>query len=100
VQSVAAELVALLTEVARGSRARIAAFIAVGVFAANVAVAFGLIRYVAGLAGWLTRPANLPDDEVGTAILTTAASTTTGVRHARRVPRVRPASTTGRRSSP
>jgi hypothetical protein len=47
------------------------------VFAANVAVAFGLIRYVAGLSGYLTRPANLPD-EVGTAILTTAASTTAG----------------------
>ena len=75
-QSVAAELVALLAEVAP-RLARIAAFIAVGVFAANVAVAFGLIRYVAGLAGWLTRPANLPD-EVGTAILTTAASTTAG----------------------
>jgi Uncharacterized protein conserved in archaea len=56
---------------------RISGFITVGVFAANVAVAFGLIRYVAGLSGYLTRPANLPD-EVGTAILTTAASTTAG----------------------
>ncbi|WP_418286116.1 nucleoside recognition protein [Halorubrum sp. DTA46] len=74
--SVVAELLALLADVAPRI-ARIAAFIAVGVFAANVAVAFGLIRYVAGLAGWLTRPANLPD-EVGTAILTTAASTTAG----------------------
>ena len=75
-QSVAAELVSLLVDVVP-RLARITAFIAVGVFAANVAVAFGLIRYVAGLAGWLTRPANLPD-EVGTAILTTAASTTAG----------------------
>ncbi|QAU11587.1 nucleoside recognition protein [Halorubrum sp. BOL3-1] len=75
-QSVAAELVALLVDVAP-RLTRIAAFIAAGVFAANVAVAFGLIRYVAGVAGWLTRPANLPD-EVGTAILTTAASTTAG----------------------
>ena len=75
-QSVAVELVALLADVAP-RLARITAFISIGVFAANVAVAFGLIRYVAGLSGWLTRPANLPD-EVGTAILTTAASTTAG----------------------
>ncbi|MFC6753309.1 nucleoside recognition protein [Halorubrum tibetense] len=75
-QSVLPELVALLSDVVP-RLARIIVFIAVGVFAANVAVAFGLIRYVAGLAGWLTRPANLPD-EVGTAILTTAASTTAG----------------------
>ena len=75
-QSVLPELVALLSDVVP-RLARITVFIAVGVFAANVAVAFGLIRYVAGLAGWLTRPANLPD-EVGTAILTTAASTTAG----------------------
>lgn len=75
-QSAAVELVSLLADVAP-RLARITAFIAAGVFAANVAVAFGLIRYVAGLAGWLTRPANLPD-EVGTAILTTAASTTAG----------------------
>ena len=75
-QSVAVELVALLTEVAP-RLARISAFIAAGVFVANVAVAFGLIRYVAGLSGRLTRPANLPD-EVGTAILTTAASPTAG----------------------
>jgi hypothetical protein len=73
---VAAELVALLSDVVP-RLARITAFIAAGVFVANVAVAFGLIRYVAGLSGWLTRPANLPD-EVGTAILTTAASTTAG----------------------
>ena len=75
-QSVAADLSTLLAEVVP-RLARITAFIAGGVFAANVAVAFGLVRYVAGLAGWLTRPANLPD-EVGTAILTTAASTTAG----------------------
>ncbi len=74
--SVGPELVDLLTEV--GPRlARIALFVSVGVFAANVAVAFGLVRYVAGVAGYLTRPANLPD-EAGTAILTTAASTTAG----------------------
>ncbi|MFD1569113.1 nucleoside recognition protein [Halorubrum laminariae] len=75
-QSVVAEFLSLLAEVAP-RLTRITAFIAAGVFAANVAVAFGLVRYVAGLAGWLTRPANLPD-EVGTAILTTAASTTAG----------------------
>jgi len=76
VYSVGPELVDLLTEV--GPRlARIALFVSVGVFAANVAVAFGLVRYVAGVAGYLTRPANLPD-EAGTAILTTAASTTAG----------------------
>lgn len=57
--------------------ARIAALIALGVFVANLAVGFGLVEYVAGLSKYLTRPANLPD-EVGTAILTTAASTTAG----------------------
>ena len=57
--------------------ARISVFIAVGVFLANVAVGFGLVDYVAALSRFLTRPANLPD-EVGTAILTTAASTTAG----------------------
>ena len=76
VQSVVAELLSLLAEVAP-RLARISVFIAAGVFAANVAVAFGLVRYVAGLSGRLTRPANLPN-EVGTAILTTAASTTAG----------------------
>ncbi|MES3161280.1 MAG: nucleoside recognition protein [Halorubrum sp.] len=75
-QSVFPEVVTLLSDVAP-RLARITVFISAGVFAANVAVAFGLIRYVAGLAGWLTRPANLPD-EAGTAILTTAASTTAG----------------------
>lgn len=76
VQPVVAELLGLFAEVIP-RLARITVFIAIGVFAANVAVAFGLIRYVAGLSGYLTRPANLPD-EVGTAILTTAASTTAG----------------------
>jgi hypothetical protein len=57
--------------------ARIAAFIAVGVFLANVAVALGAVEYVAALSRYLTEPANLPR-EVGTAILTTAASTTAG----------------------
>jgi len=76
VQSVAPEAVALFAEVLP-RLTRITLFITVGVFAANVAVAFGLVRYVAGVSGYLTRPANLPD-EVGTAILTTAASTTAG----------------------
>jgi len=76
VQSVGPEAVALLADVLP-RLARITLFITIGVFAANVAVAFGLIRYVAGVSGYLTRPANLPD-EVGTAILTTAASTTAG----------------------
>jgi hypothetical protein len=57
--------------------ARIAVFIAFGVFLANLAVGFGLVERVAGLSRFLTGPANLPD-EVGTAILTTAASTTAG----------------------
>jgi hypothetical protein len=57
--------------------ARIAALIAVGVFLANVAVGFGVVERVATLSRYLTRPANLPD-EVGTAIFTTAASTTAG----------------------
>lgn len=57
--------------------ARIAAFIAVGVFLANLLVAYGFVERIAGLSRYLTSPANLPD-EVGTAILTTAASTTAG----------------------
>jgi hypothetical protein len=57
--------------------ARIAALVAAGVFLANLAVAFGLVERVAALSRYLTGPANLPD-EVGTAILTTAASTTAG----------------------
>ena len=57
--------------------ARISVFIAVGVFLANVAVGFGLVERIATVSKYLTRPANLPD-EVGTAIVTTAASTTAG----------------------
>jgi hypothetical protein len=57
--------------------ARITVLIAVGVTLADLLVQFGLVRYVAGLSKYLTRPANLPD-EVGTAILTTTASTTAG----------------------
>jgi hypothetical protein len=57
--------------------AKITVFIALGVTLANVLVEFGLVRYIAGLSRYLTRPANLPD-EVGTAIVTTAASTTAG----------------------
>ncbi|KTG29366.1 hypothetical protein [Haloferax profundi] len=56
---------------------RIAVYIAIGVFAANLVVAFGLVERIAGLSRYLTSPANLPD-EVGTAIVTTAASTTAG----------------------
>jgi hypothetical protein len=55
----------------------IAVAIAGGVAFANVLVAFGAIQYIAALSKPLTRPANLPD-EVGSAILTTAASTTAG----------------------
>jgi hypothetical protein len=57
--------------------ARIAVLIALGVFLANLAVGFGVVERIAGLSRYLTQPANLPD-EVGTAILTTAASTTAG----------------------
>ncbi len=74
--AIAAETVALLREVIP-RLTRITVFIALGVFVANLVVSFGLIQYIAGVAGYLTRPANLPD-EVGTAILTTAASTTAG----------------------
>lgn len=56
---------------------RISVLIAVGVFLANVAVEFGAVEKIAGASRYLTGPANLPD-EVGTAILTTAASTTAG----------------------
>jgi len=55
----------------------IAVAIAGGVAFANVLVAFGAIRYIAALSKPLTGPANLPE-EVGGAILTTAASTTAG----------------------
>ena len=57
--------------------ARIALLVGVGVFLANVAVEFGAVERLAGLSRYLTGPANLPD-EAGTAILTTAASTTAG----------------------
>ena len=57
--------------------ARIAVVISIAVYIANVAVAFGLVQKIAGLSKYLTGPANLPDD-VGTAILTTAVSTTAG----------------------
>ncbi|WP_435098947.1 nucleoside recognition protein [Halarchaeum sp. P4] len=57
--------------------ATVVAFIALGVFAANLLVDFGAVRYIAGLAKPLTGPANLPR-EVGSAILTTTASTTAG----------------------
>ncbi|MEF8840236.1 MAG: nucleoside recognition protein [Haloarculaceae archaeon] len=56
---------------------KITLFIAVGVSLANLLVAFGLVERIATLSRYLTRPANLPE-EVGSAILTTAASTTAG----------------------
>ncbi|MCL9813560.1 nucleoside recognition protein [Natranaeroarchaeum aerophilus] len=55
----------------------IALAIGVGVTLANLAVEFGAVEYIAVLSKPLTSPANLPD-EVGTAILTTATSTTAG----------------------
>ncbi|MFB6185005.1 MAG: nucleoside recognition protein [Haloarculaceae archaeon] len=55
----------------------IALLISVGVYVANLAIAFGAIRKVATLSKPLTRPANLPV-EVGTAILATTASPTAG----------------------
>ncbi|MFC6837410.1 nucleoside recognition domain-containing protein [Halomarina ordinaria] len=57
--------------------ANIALFIAFGVALANLLVGFGAVRAIARLSRPLTRPANLPE-EVGTAILTTTASTTAG----------------------
>ncbi|PSQ04487.1 nucleoside recognition protein [Halobacteriales archaeon QS_6_71_20] len=71
-----ADSVALAVE-ALGRVARIAVLIAVGVLLANVAVEFGLVERIAGASRYLTGPANLPD-EAGTAIVTTAASTTAG----------------------
>ena len=56
---------------------KITLFIAAGVSLANLLVAFGLVERIATLSRYLTRPANLPE-EVGSAILTTAASTTAG----------------------
>ncbi|SNZ16203.1 hypothetical protein SAMN06269185_2723 [Natronoarchaeum philippinense] len=57
--------------------ATIALFVGVGVGLANLAVAFGVVEYIAVLSRPLTGPANLPD-EVGTAILATATSPTAG----------------------
>jgi hypothetical protein len=56
---------------------RITVFLSLGVFLANLAVAFGLVEKIAAVSRYLTGPANLPD-EVGTAILTTTASPTAG----------------------
>jgi len=56
---------------------QISIVISIAVYIANTAVAFGLVEKIAGLSRFLTGPANLPD-EVGTAILTTTASTTAG----------------------
>ncbi|WP_424002358.1 nucleoside recognition protein [Haloarcula salina] len=56
---------------------RITVFLSLGVFLAELAVAFGLVEKIAVVSRYLTAPANLPD-EVGTAILTTTASTTAG----------------------
>ena len=70
------ELVPVLVD-ALGRVVRITIFIAIGVFLANLLVEFGAIERIAGLSRYLTGPANLPA-EVGTAILTTAASTTAG----------------------
>ncbi|WP_435123958.1 nucleoside recognition protein [Halobaculum sp. D14] len=76
VAAIAVDLVPVVAD-ALERVARIAVFIAVGVFLANLAVSFGVVERVAVLSRYLTGPANLPD-EVGTAILTTAASTTAG----------------------
>ena len=56
---------------------RISVLIVLGVYLANVAVDRGVIETIARGSRWLTRPAHLPD-AVGTAIVTTAASTTAG----------------------
>ena len=56
---------------------RISVLIIIGVYLANVAIDRGIIDAIARGSRWLTRPAHLPD-EVGTAIVTTAASTTAG----------------------
>nr|WP_328764381.1 nucleoside recognition protein [Halomicroarcula salinisoli] len=69
-------LVALLADVA-WRVLRIAIFLSIGVFLANLAVSFGLVEKIAVVSQYLTGPANLPD-EVGTAILTTTASPTAG----------------------
>jgi len=56
---------------------RIAVFLSIGVFLANLAVSFGLVEKIAVVSQYLTGPANLPE-EVGTAILATTASPTAG----------------------
>ncbi|MFB6223678.1 MAG: nucleoside recognition protein [Haloarcula sp.] len=56
---------------------RITLFLSLGVFLAELAVAFGVVEKIAVVSRYLTSPANLPD-EVGTAILTTTASTAAG----------------------
>jgi hypothetical protein len=76
VQSADPGLVAVLAE-AVPRVARIVVLVAAGVFLANLAVGLGAVERVAALSRYLTAPANLPA-EVGTAILTTAASTTAG----------------------
>jgi hypothetical protein len=70
------QLAALLAEVVPRVAA-VSVAIAVGLTLANLAVAFGAVRYVARFARPLTGPANLPD-AVGTAILATTASPTAG----------------------
>ena len=57
--------------------AKIGLFIGLGVALADLLVSTGLLERVTGLSRRLTGPANLPD-EAGTAIVTTAASTTAG----------------------
>jgi hypothetical protein len=57
--------------------ATVTALIAVGVTLANLAVAFGVVDRVRGLAEPLTARANLPA-EAGVAVVTTAASPTAG----------------------
>ncbi|XGI84031.1 nucleoside recognition protein [Halorutilales archaeon Cl-col2-1] len=56
---------------------KIALLIGVGVSLANIAVEFGAVKRIASVARPITKAANLPE-EVGTAILATAASTTAG----------------------
>ncbi|MFB6309432.1 MAG: hypothetical protein ABEH35_08890 [Haloarculaceae archaeon] len=69
-------LVGLLADAA-ARVVRIGLLLSVGVFLANLAVAFGLVEKIAALSAYLTDPANLPE-EVGTAILATTVSPTAG----------------------
>ncbi|WP_435347524.1 nucleoside recognition protein [Haloarchaeobius sp. HRN-SO-5] len=55
----------------------IVVFLGLGLTLANLAVEFGAVNAISRLSRPLTAPANLPD-EVGTAILSTAASPTAG----------------------